>query len=112
MARQVWGSSQDCAKRFLMGSDANLQHWLETFRLLAHPLRIAISRRVETLRTHGRAPIPPGDADLAGAWTARFVPLPSKWSLEFGPAVSTAHLGREATRDELLVSRMTEELRR
>ena len=40
------------------------------------------------------------------------VPLPSKWSIQFGAPIPTAHLGREAARDELLVSRMTEELRR
>jgi 1-acyl-sn-glycerol-3-phosphate acyltransferase len=39
------------------------------------------------------------------------LPLPSKWSIRFGGPVPTAHLGPEAAQDELLVSRMTEELR-
>jgi 1-acyl-sn-glycerol-3-phosphate acyltransferase len=39
------------------------------------------------------------------------LPLPSKWSIRFGTPIETAHLGSEAARDELLVSRMTEELR-
>ncbi|MEN8184740.1 MAG: lysophospholipid acyltransferase family protein [Myxococcota bacterium] len=39
------------------------------------------------------------------------LPLPSKWSIRFGTPVSTEHLGMEAAEDELLVSRMTEELR-
>jgi 1-acyl-sn-glycerol-3-phosphate acyltransferase len=39
------------------------------------------------------------------------IPLPSKWSIRFGTPIETAHLGARAARDELLVSRMTEELR-
>ena len=39
------------------------------------------------------------------------LPLPSKWSIHFGEAVPTADLARGAADDELLVSRMTEELR-
>jgi 1-acyl-sn-glycerol-3-phosphate acyltransferase len=39
------------------------------------------------------------------------LPLPSKWSIRFGSPIETEHLGTEAARDELLVSRMTEELR-
>jgi 1-acyl-sn-glycerol-3-phosphate acyltransferase len=39
------------------------------------------------------------------------LPLPSKWSIHFGEPVPTEHLGVEAAEDELLVSRMTEELR-
>ena len=39
------------------------------------------------------------------------LPLPSKWSIRFGTPIETEHLGAETARDELLVSRMTEELR-
>lgn len=39
------------------------------------------------------------------------LPLPSKWSIRFGEPVPTEYLGPEAGEDELLVSRMTEELR-
>jgi 1-acyl-sn-glycerol-3-phosphate acyltransferase len=39
------------------------------------------------------------------------VPLPSKWSIRFGTPIETEHLGAQSARDELLVSRMTEELR-
>jgi 1-acyl-sn-glycerol-3-phosphate acyltransferase len=39
------------------------------------------------------------------------LPLPSKWSIRFGTPIETEHLGAKTARDELLVSRMTEELR-
>ena len=39
------------------------------------------------------------------------VPLPSKWSIRFGEPIRTGHLEADAGRDELLVSRLTEELR-
>jgi 1-acyl-sn-glycerol-3-phosphate acyltransferase len=39
------------------------------------------------------------------------VPLPSKWSIRFGTPIETEHLGAKTAQDELLVSRMTEELR-
>jgi hypothetical protein len=39
------------------------------------------------------------------------LPLPSKWSIRFGAPIETRHLGAKRARDELLVSRMTEELR-
>jgi 1-acyl-sn-glycerol-3-phosphate acyltransferase len=39
------------------------------------------------------------------------LPLPSKWSIEFGAPVDTAELGRDAARDEMLIWRVTEELR-
>jgi 1-acyl-sn-glycerol-3-phosphate acyltransferase len=47
-------------------------------------------------------------------WLGPFgaVPLPSKWSISFGPPLATEHLGPEAARDELLISRLTDELRR
>jgi 1-acyl-sn-glycerol-3-phosphate acyltransferase len=39
------------------------------------------------------------------------LPLPSKWRLRFGAPVATDELGADAAADEVLVSRMTEELR-
>jgi 1-acyl-sn-glycerol-3-phosphate acyltransferase len=39
------------------------------------------------------------------------LPLPSKWSIRFGEAISLAHLEPEAASDDLLVSRLTSELR-
>jgi 1-acyl-sn-glycerol-3-phosphate acyltransferase len=42
---------------------------------------------------------------------AGLLPLPSKWRLRFGAPVATDTLGAEAAADEVLVSRMTEELR-
>jgi 1-acyl-sn-glycerol-3-phosphate acyltransferase len=39
------------------------------------------------------------------------LPLPSKWRLRFGAALATDALGAHAAADEVLVSRMTEELR-
>jgi 1-acyl-sn-glycerol-3-phosphate acyltransferase len=39
------------------------------------------------------------------------VPLPSKWSIAFGTPIETAELGPDAAEDEILVWRMTEELR-
>jgi 1-acyl-sn-glycerol-3-phosphate acyltransferase len=39
------------------------------------------------------------------------LPLPSKWLVRFGPPVATDRLGAAAARDELLLSRMNEELR-
>lgn len=39
------------------------------------------------------------------------VPLPSKWSIRFGEPISLAHIEPEAATDELLVSRLTSELR-
>ena len=39
------------------------------------------------------------------------VPLPSKWSVRFGAPMEAEAFGREAAHDELLVSRLTDELR-
>jgi 1-acyl-sn-glycerol-3-phosphate acyltransferase len=39
------------------------------------------------------------------------LPLPSKWSIAFGTPIETAELGAGAANDEILVWRMTEELR-
>jgi 1-acyl-sn-glycerol-3-phosphate acyltransferase len=42
---------------------------------------------------------------------AGLVPLPSKWRIRFGSPLATDRLGPGAAEDEVLVSRMTEELR-
>jgi 1-acyl-sn-glycerol-3-phosphate acyltransferase len=42
---------------------------------------------------------------------AGLVPLPSKWRIRFGAKVATERLGAAAAGDEVLISRMTEELR-
>jgi hypothetical protein len=39
------------------------------------------------------------------------LPLPSKWSISFGAPIETASIGSGAADDEILVWRMTEELR-
>ena len=39
------------------------------------------------------------------------LPLPSKWILRFGEPLDIGRLGPDAAHDELLVSRLTEELR-
>jgi 1-acyl-sn-glycerol-3-phosphate acyltransferase len=39
------------------------------------------------------------------------LPLPSKWGIAFGTPIETAELGPDAANDEILVWRMTEELR-
>jgi 1-acyl-sn-glycerol-3-phosphate acyltransferase len=39
------------------------------------------------------------------------VPLPSKWSVRFGPRLDAESLGREAASDELLIARLNDELR-
>jgi 1-acyl-sn-glycerol-3-phosphate acyltransferase len=74
----------------------------------AHPVLF----KVETFARMAGLPFLPVTPTFPWLGPLGLVPLPSKWSLQFGPAISTAHLGREAARDELLVSRMTEELRR
>jgi 1-acyl-sn-glycerol-3-phosphate acyltransferase len=42
---------------------------------------------------------------------AGLVPLPAKWHVRFGAPIATDGLGTDAAQDEVLVSRMTEELR-
>jgi len=46
-------------------------------------------------------------------WLGPFgmIPLPSKWSIELGAPLETAGLGVAAARDDLLVARLTEQLR-
>jgi hypothetical protein len=39
------------------------------------------------------------------------LPLPSKWVIRIGEPISIGHLAPDAARDELLISRLNEELR-
>ena len=39
------------------------------------------------------------------------LPLPAKWHVRFGPPLATDRVGADAAKDEVLVSRMTEDLR-
>jgi 1-acyl-sn-glycerol-3-phosphate acyltransferase len=43
--------------------------------------------------------------------TLGFVPLPSKWSIDFGPPLETAGYGPEGAEDPILVNRLAEEMR-
>jgi 1-acyl-sn-glycerol-3-phosphate acyltransferase len=74
----------------------------------AHPMLF----KVETLARMAGLPFVPVTPTFPWLGPLGLVPLPSKWSIQFGAPIPTAHLGHEAARDELLVSRMTEELRR
>jgi 1-acyl-sn-glycerol-3-phosphate acyltransferase len=40
-----------------------------------------------------------------------FVPLPSKWSIDFGPPLPTGSYGPEAADDPILVNRLSEQMR-
>ena len=40
-----------------------------------------------------------------------FLPLPTKWVIRFGEPLAIEHLEPDVAEDELLISRMTEELR-
>jgi hypothetical protein len=40
------------------------------------------------------------------------IPLPSKWVVRIGAPLALEHLGPDACHDELLISRLTEDLRR
>jgi len=40
-----------------------------------------------------------------------FLPLPTKWVIRIGEPLSLAHLSPESAADELLISRLTEDLR-
>jgi 1-acyl-sn-glycerol-3-phosphate acyltransferase len=73
----------------------------------AHPILF----KVETLARMAGLPFLPVTPTFPWLGPLGALPLPSKWKVAFGPPFSTAHLGPEAVRDELLVSRMTEELR-
>jgi len=73
----------------------------------AHPILF----KVETLARVVGLPFVPVTPTFPALGPLGLVPLPSKWSIRFGEAIPLDHLGSEAADDELLVSRLTEELR-
>jgi 1-acyl-sn-glycerol-3-phosphate acyltransferase len=40
-----------------------------------------------------------------------FIPLPSRWSIDFAPPIATADYGKESADDPILVNRLSEEVR-
>lgn len=73
----------------------------------AHPILF----KVENLARMAGLPFVPVTPTFPLLGPLGVLPLPTKWSLQFGEPIETGHLGPEAARDELLVSRMTEEIR-
>ena len=73
----------------------------------AHPILF----KIETLARVVGLPFVPVTPTFPALGPLGLVPLPSKWSIRFGEALALDHLGNEAADDELLVSRLTEELR-
>ena len=73
----------------------------------AHPILF----KIETLARVVGLPFVPVTPTFPVLGPLGFVPLPSKWSIHFGEPIALDHLGGDAADDELLVSRLTEELR-
>src|SRR5215469_169510 len=73
----------------------------------AHPILF----KIETLARVVGLPFVPVTPTFPVLGPLGFVPLPSKWSIRFGEPIALDHLGGDAADDELLVSRLTEELR-
>jgi 1-acyl-sn-glycerol-3-phosphate acyltransferase len=73
----------------------------------AHPILF----KIESLARVVGLPFLPVTPTFPALGPLGLVPLPSKWSIRFGEAMALDHLGCEAAEDELLVSRLTEELR-
>jgi 1-acyl-sn-glycerol-3-phosphate acyltransferase len=73
----------------------------------AHPILF----KIETLARVLGLPFVPVTPTFPMLGPLGLVPLPSKWSIHFGEAIALDHFGSEAADDELLVSRLTEELR-
>ncbi len=73
----------------------------------AHPILF----KVETLARVVGLPFLPITPTFPALGPLGLVPLPSKWAIRFGEPLALDHLGSEAADDELLVSRLTEELR-
>jgi 1-acyl-sn-glycerol-3-phosphate acyltransferase len=67
--------------------------------------------KVETLARAVGVPFVPVTPTFPSLGPLGAVPLPSKWSIRFGTPLDTRALGPDAARDELLVARLTEELR-
>jgi 1-acyl-sn-glycerol-3-phosphate acyltransferase len=73
----------------------------------AHPILF----KLHTLARTAGLPFLPVTPTFPWLGPAGLVPLPSKWRLRFGAPLATDRLGPQAAADEVLVSRMTEELR-
>lgn len=73
----------------------------------AHPILF----KVGTLARAAGLPFVPVTPTFPWLGPLGLVPLPSKWVIRFGEPLETADLGPDAAEDELLVSRLTEELR-
>ncbi len=67
--------------------------------------------RVETLARSLGLPFLPVTPTFPWLGPAGLLPLPSKWSIRFGPPLPIDRLGPDAADDELLLSRLTAELR-
>lgn len=73
----------------------------------AHPVLF----KIEALARSVGLPFLPVTPTFPALGPLGLLPLPSKWSISFGPPIDTAGLGAEAARDETLVWRLTEALR-
>ncbi len=73
----------------------------------AHPILF----KVHALARGAGLPFVPVTPTFPWLGPAGLLPLPSKWRIRFGAPLATDRLGPQAAGDEVLVSRMTEELR-
>jgi 1-acyl-sn-glycerol-3-phosphate acyltransferase len=73
----------------------------------AHPVLF----KLHTLARAVGLPFVPVTPTFPWLGPAGLLPLPSKWRIRFGVPLATDRLGPQAAEDEVLVSRMTEELR-
>lgn len=73
----------------------------------AHPVLF----KVESIARSVGLPFVPVTPTFPALGPLGLLPLPSKWSIEFGAPVDTSEIGRDAARDETLIWRVTEELR-
>ncbi|RIL06745.1 MAG: glycerol acyltransferase [Proteobacteria bacterium] len=73
----------------------------------AHPVLF----KVETVARSIGIPFLPVTPTFPALGPLGLLPLPSKWSIEFGAPVDASDIGRDALRDDTLIWRVTEELR-
>jgi 1-acyl-sn-glycerol-3-phosphate acyltransferase len=73
----------------------------------AHPILFKLTTAARTVGL----PFLPVTPTFPWLGPAGLVPLPAKWHVRFGAPIGTDRLGAGAAEDEVLVSRMTEELR-
>jgi 1-acyl-sn-glycerol-3-phosphate acyltransferase len=67
--------------------------------------------KIETFARSFGLPFLPVTPTFPALGPLGLVPLPAKWSIRFGEPIALDHLGPEAAEDELLVSRLNEEVR-